>query len=262
MNPSFNDCVRFEQYAPHIAIVTINRPAARNAVNSDVCAGIAGAVARTESDPDIWITVLTGAGGQAFCSGADLRQVADGGMPALVSGANGFAGFVHATRVKPWIAAVQGAAIAGGFEIALACDLIVASTGASFGLPEVKRGIVAAAGGLFRLPRVIPRHIANELIMTGTAISAQRAFDLGIVNRLAETGEVMTAALQLAGEVCANAPLAVRESLAVSRQCFDATDAQLRHLSDQALEHMMQSQDYQEGPVAFLERRPPRWLAK
>jgi enoyl-CoA hydratase/carnithine racemase len=262
MSTEFGDAVLFERPSPHVAIVTINRPAARNAVNTEVCAGLAAALTKTESDPEIWITVLAGTGEQAFCAGADLRQVAAGGMPALVRGENGFAGFVHAARVKPWIAAIQGSAIAGGFEIALACDLIVASRSAAFGLPEVKRGIVAAAGGLYRLPRIIPRHIANELIMTGTAISAQRAFDLGIVNRLADPGGVIPAALQLAGEVCANAPLAVRESLTISRHCFDATDAQLRALSDQALDRMMDSEDYQEGPRAFLERRSPNWSAR
>lgn len=261
MTQSSNDSVRLERPSTHVALVTINRPAARNAVNLEVCEGIAAALAETESDSDIWISVLTGAGDHAFCAGADLRQVADGGMSALVRSDNGFGGFVHAIRAKPWIAAVQGAAVAGGFEIALACDLIVASERATFGLPEVKRGIIAAAGGLYRLPRVIPRHIANELIVTGTAISARRAYDLGIVNRLAEAGSAIDAAIQLANEVCANAPLAVRESLAISRRCFDATDAQLRSASDQALDRIMDSDDYREGPLAFLERRPPHWVA-
>ena len=167
--------VLFERAGAHVALVTINRPAARNAVNGAVAQGMEAAVRETEADPAIRAVVLTGAGDAAFCAGADLKEVSAGGGAALWTEGGGFAGFVFAPRTKLWIAAVNGAALAGGTEIALACDLVVAAESASFGLPEVKRGLIAAAGGLYRLPRALPRAIALELIATGGRIDARRA---------------------------------------------------------------------------------------
>jgi enoyl-CoA hydratase/carnithine racemase len=247
---------------PHVALVTINRPTARNAVNGGVALGLERAILASESDSAIWTIVLTGAGTHAFSAGADLKEVALGKMNTLYTPRGGFAGFVHAPRTKPWIAAVNGFAVAGGFEIALACDMIVASEDANFGLPEVKRGLIAAAGGLYRLPRALPRHLASELIATGATISALRCCELGLVNRTSAPAQSVTAAAELASEICANAPIAVRESLLVTRQSYDLSDEELRKLSESAQERVMQTEDFQEGPKAFIEKRAPDWRAR
>ena len=247
---------------PHVAVVTIDRPSARNAVNGAVTAGLERAILDTESSNEIWVTVLTGAGTQAFCAGADLKEVTMGKMNSLMTVEGGFAGFVHAQRVKPWIAAVNGAAVAGGFEIALACDMIVASEDARFGLPEVKRGLVAAAGGLYRLPRVLPRQVAMEFIATGETVEVRRAYELGFVNRIAGAGMAVETALLLASSICGNAPIAVRESLNVARQALDLTDRELRALSERAQDRIMLTEDFQEGPRAFIEKRAPRWAGR
>jgi enoyl-CoA hydratase/carnithine racemase len=244
----------------HIALITINRPDARNAVNGSVAIGLERALRETESSNDIWVVILTGAGKQAFCAGADLKEVAAGRMDSLITADGGFAGFVHAKRTKPWIAAVNGPAVAGGFEIALTCDMIVASADATFGLPEVKRGLVAAAGGLYRLPRVLPRQLAAELIATGETLSADRAHERGIVNRVSAPGMAVEMALQLAGSIRRNAPVAVRESLNIVRQALDLTDRELRILSDEAQERVMRTADFKEGPRAFIEKRTPTWV--
>jgi enoyl-CoA hydratase/carnithine racemase len=259
---SANDAVIATVIRPHVALITINRPAARNAVNGDVAQGLERAILASESTSDIWTIILTGAGTQAFSAGADLKEVSLGRMNGLYTVRGGFAGFVHARRTKPWIAAVNGFAVAGGFEIALACDMIAASEDASFGLPEVKRGLIAAAGGLYRLPRALPRQLANELIATGATISASRCKELGVVNRVCMPGQAVAAATELASAVCANAPLAVRESLQVTRQSFDLTDEELRKLSEAAQERVMQTEDFQEGPKAFIEKREPIWQAR
>jgi enoyl-CoA hydratase len=242
--------------------VTIDRQNARNAVNTDVTLGLAKAIERTEASVDIWVVILTGAGDKAFCAGADLKQVSAGGLGAMMTPEGGFAGFVYAPRTRPWIAAVNGVAVAGGFEIALACDMIVAVESAAFGLPEVKRGLVAAAGGLFRLPRALPRQLANELIATGGTIDAQRAHAFGIVNRVCAAGEAVTSATQLATSICENAPLAVRESLAVTRVALDLQTNQLRDLSNAAQDRIMQTADFQEGPQAFIQKRQPNWQGR
>lgn len=259
---SANDAVIVAVVRPHVALVTINRPAARNAVNGDVALGLERAVLAAESASEIWVVILTGAGTQAFSAGADLKQVSLGNMNALYTVRGGFGGFVHAPRTKPWIAAVNGFAVAGGFEIALACDMIVASEDASFGLPEVRRGLIAAAGGLYRLPRALPRQLANELIATGATITARRCRELGVVNRMCVAGQSVAAATELAAEICANAPIAVRESLQVTKQSLDLTDEQLRKLSEAAQERVMHTEDFQEGPKAFIEKREPNWHAR
>lgn len=254
-----SEAVVLEHVAPHLVLVTIDRAAARNAVNIAVTEGLTKAVLATESATDIWAVVLTGTGTQAFCAGADLKAVAAGGLDRLITAAGGFAGFVHAKRTKPWIAAVNGVAVAGGFEIAMACDMIVAAEDAGFGLPEVKRGLIAAAGGLYRLPRMLPKQLAIELIATGGMIPAARLFGLGLVNHLTASGRAVEAAVRLGAEICANAPLAVRESLAIARQALDCTDSELRVLSDEAQSRVMATDDFKEGPRAFIEKRPPSW---
>jgi enoyl-CoA hydratase len=247
---------------PHVALVTINRPEARNAVNVPVKDGIAKALEESELDDDIWCVVLTGSGGKAFSAGADLKEVAAGRALSLRTEQGGFAGFTHYPRMKPWIAAVDGFALGGGCEIALACDLIVATEHSLFGLPEAKRALIAAAGGIYRLPRALPRNIALELIATGGELSAARAHHFGMVNRLAPPGRVLETALQLAEAICVCAPVAVRESLKVARAAYDHDDATLRALSLEAMQRNWQSEDYKEGPRAFVEKRPPKWAGR
>jgi enoyl-CoA hydratase len=254
-----NDAVLIETLEDHIVQVTINRPEARNAINAEVAQSLAKAIEQTEQDPGVWVVILTGAGDGVFCAGADLKEISAGRGAGLSTEGNGFAGFVFAQRRKPWIAAVNGLALAGGCEIALACDMIVAADNGAFALPEVKRGLIAAAGGLFRLPRAIPRHVALELIATGDRLSARRAYEFGLVNRLVPAADVRDASLKLAGEVAANAPIAVRESLVVARQALELEDKSLRDLSEKAWHAIAQSEDFKEGPRAFIEKRAPRW---
>lgn len=243
----------------HVAVVTINRPSARNAVNGDVTRAMRTIVDETEDDPDTWVVLLTGAGGQAFSAGADLKEVGAGRIQSLMDEQNGFAGFVHAKRRKLWIAAVEGYALAGGFEMVLACDLVIASTGSSFGLPEVTRGLVASAGGLYRAPRALPRNVAIELVATGRTMTAARAYEVGLLNSVVPPGEALPAALALADEICRNAPLAVRESIGVARLAADLTDVELRRRSEAAQMRIVQTYDFQEGPRAFMEKRAPVW---
>lgn len=256
------DVILRERIASHIELVTLNRPAARNAINAEITEKLAASVADIELDDEIWVVVLTGAGGIAFCAGADLKEVSLGGMNRLYSPTGGFAGFVEARRTKPWIAAVDGFALAGGFELVLACDLCVASEQATFSLPEVSRGLIAAAGGVYRLVHAIPRAIALELIATAARINARRALELGLLNRLTKPGEAVPTAVELATAICENAPLAVRESLRIARQAADLDDASLMKLSVEAQRRLSQTQDFAEGPSAFLERRNPRWIGR
>lgn len=256
------EAVLFETIAPHVALVTLNRPEARNAVNGDVAQGLDAAVARVEDDPDIWLAILTGAGPHAFCAGADLKEVAAGRGAALYTERGGFGGFVRAARTKPWIAAAQGHALAGGLELLLACDMAVAAEGATLGLPEVKRSLVAAAGGVFRLPRYLPRAVAFEMIATGEPIIATRAAALGLINAAVPADAVMVAALALAARITVNAPIAVRESLAIARRALELDDAALWELSGAASQGIRHTEDFQEGPRAFIEKRAPRWVGR
>jgi enoyl-CoA hydratase len=193
----------------HIAVITINRPEARNAVNPDVANGIEEAIDRLEADPSVRVGILTGVP-PAFSAGADLKLISAGRGRELYTKRGGFGGITRRVRKKPIIAAVDGPALAGGTEIVLACDLVVASSAARFGLPEVKRGLVASAGGLFRLPRKIPFNLAMEWLLTGDPISAVRAHELGLVNSVVEPGHALGEARALAGRVCAQAPVAVQ----------------------------------------------------
>lgn len=254
--------VLFEVAAPRVALVTINRPEARNAVNGAVALGLEEAVERVEADGELWAAVLTGAGPHAFCAGADLKEVSAGRSASLSTEKGGFAGFVRAPRGKPWIAAAQGHALAGGLELLLACDMAVAAETATFGLPEVKRSLVAAAGGVFRLPRALPKAVALRMIATGEPVPAERAFHFGLVNEVVPAGEVRAAALALAEAVCANAPVAVRESLAIARRAAELDDAAAWDLSRAAGARIRETEDFREGPRAFVEKRAPRWTGR
>lgn len=249
----------------HVAVITINRPEARNAVNTDVAQGLEAAIDRLEADDDAWVGVLTGAQtdkGWIFSAGADLKQMSvdPGGMTTQKGG---FAGIVQRERTKPIIAAVDGPALAGGTEIVLACDLVVASETAVFGIPEVKRNLVAGAGGLFRLPRKIPRNIAMELALTGRLdFPAERAHHFGLVNHLTEEGNALTRAVELAEQITEAAPLAVRESRAIILAATDEPDEVGWKLSGDGMMKMFGTEDFSEGLNAFIEKRSPEWKGK
>jgi len=244
-----------------VATITLNRPEQRNAVDPALTLALEAAVERVEADPEVWLAVLTGAGPN-FCAGADLKALAAGRGAELSTAAGGFAGFVRYPRSKPVIAAVRGFALAGGTELVLACDLVVAASDAAFGLPEVTRGIVAAGGGLFRLPQAIPAARARELVLTGDRLPAEEAHSLGLVNRLVDAADVLTEARALADRICQNAPVAVRESLAVVRAAGELTETQGWARSAEAMTRAQQSEDAREGPRAFAEKRAPRWSGR
>ena len=245
----------------HVAVLTINRPEARNAVNGAVASSMEEHIDRVESDDDIWVAIVAG-NGPVFSAGADLKEIAAGNARSLGTQRGGFGGITNRERAKPFIAAVDGAALAGGCEIVLSCDMVVASHAARFGLPEVKRSLVAAAGGLFRLPRALPRNIAMEVALTGDPISAQRAYDLGLVNVLCEEGKALDEAKALAARIEANAPIAVRLSRRVVVEGVQADDADAWRLSAELSREVAQTEDYQEGPRAFIEKRAPRWTGR
>jgi enoyl-CoA hydratase len=249
----------------NLAVITINRPDARNAVNTAVAQGIEAAIDKMEADDEVWVGILTGARtgkGYIFCAGADLKQMSTD--PAgMNTQKGGFGGLVRRERTKPLIAAVDGPALAGGTELALACDLLVASRTAVFGIPEVKRNLVAAAGGLFRLPRKLPRNIAMELALTGRLdFPAERAHHFGWVNVLCEEGQALDAAKKLAAQICENAPLAVRESRRIILAATDQPDDVGWKMSGEGIGKMFGTEDFKEGLAAFVEKRAPRWKGR
>jgi enoyl-CoA hydratase len=245
----------------HVAVITLARPEARNAINATMASGIEAALDRYESDRSLWAAVLAGAG-PVFCAGADLKEIAVGNAGGLATSKGGFAGIVQRERAKPLIAALQGPALAGGCEIALACDMIVAAEDAYFALPEVKRSLLAVAGGLFRLPRAIGMTQAMEVILTGDPLSAKRAYELGMVNHLVPQDEVLDRAMTLAQTIASNAPLAVQASRNLAARAFAADDATLWREGFEAFQANMQTEDAKEGPRAFIEKRAPRWKAR
>ena len=245
----------------HRALITINRPEARNAVNADVASGIEAAIDRLEADDSLWVGILTGVP-PVFCAGADLKEINAGRFAALSTPQGGFGGITRKHRTKPIVAAVDGPALAGGTEIALACDLIVASANATFGIPEVKRSLAAAAGGLFRLPRRLPFNVAMEMTLTGDPIDAARAHHFGLVNVLCEAGEALDQARQLATRIEANAPVAVRASRQVVLAAMTEDEDTGWRLSAEAMATAMGSEDSKEGLIAFIEKRPPQWTGR
>jgi enoyl-CoA hydratase len=249
-----------------VALITLNRPDARNAVNGEVAQAMEVAIDRLEEDDQLWVGVIQanteGQERPVFCAGADLKAINSGEGAALSTARGGFAGFAYRERRKPVIVAVDGLATAGGCEIVLAADLVVATSRSAFGLAEVKRNLVAGAGGLFRLPRAIGQAAAMEAILTGEPIPAERAYELGLVSRLVEPGQATDAALEMAGRITAAAPLAVWASRKVVLAAAYETDDTLKRMTDDAMREVMSSEDIKEGLTAFIEKRPPNWQGR
>jgi crotonobetainyl-CoA hydratase len=250
----------------HVLLVTINRPQARNAVNAAVCIGVGDALEQADRDPAVRVVVLTGAGDKAFCAGADLKAIARGEQ-IIPAGYEqwGLAGWVSHPISKPTIAAVNGVAVGGGTEIVLASDLVVAADTAAFGLPEVQRGLVAGAGGAFRLVEQVPLRIGMEMLLTGDPIDAARALELHLVNRVVPAGEVVEAALALAEKIASNAPLSVQASKKIALGLVDGDRPAERagwDITTEAIKMTMGSADAVEGPRAFAEKRVPVWTGR
>ena len=251
--------VEYEKHG-RIAIISLNRPEARNAVSGELAQALEAAVDQLESDDEIWVGILRG-NGPVFCAGADLKAVASGNAN-LGPERGGFGGFVTLERTKPIIAAVEGPAVAGGCELVLACDLVVASSSASFGLPEVKRCLVAMAGGTARLPKRLPPNIAMEMALTGDTIDATRAHHYGLVNILCEPNDAVKEAMSLAERINANAPLAVRATRKAVREGALVDDLTGIKLAVELFRPIASSEDAKEGPKAFVEKRQPEWKAR
>jgi enoyl-CoA hydratase len=242
-----------------VLLVTLNRPDARNAVNTALAEGIAAALDDLDADAELTVGVLTGAG-KGFSAGMDLKAFVTGERPWV--GDRGFAGIVQRSARKPLIAAVEGFAMAGGLEIALACDLVVASRAARLGIPEVKRSLVAAAGALRRLPQRLPLGVAMEMALTGDPISAERAYDLGLVNRVTDPGGAVDAALELAAAIARNGPLALDATKEILLRQADWSVADFWREQGEIVAPVMSSEDAREGATAFSEKRDPVWKGR
>lgn len=256
MNPIPTVLVTQEE---NILVITIDRPAVRNAIDHRTSQALADAMDRLDNDPTVAVGILTGAGGH-FCSGMDLKAFVNGERIELPG--RGLGGMIETPPLKPIIAAVEGYALAGGFEIALACDLLVASENAVFGLPEVKRGLIAGSGGLIRLPQKIPRQIAMQYALTGDLMTASDARQWGLVNELTSAGQALAAAKVWAQKIAANGPVAVKMAKHVmSQSVYWSIDEQWTK-QNQVLETVIQSQDAREGAMAFNEKRTPVWAGR
>lgn len=242
-----------------VMIITLNRPKAKNAANKALADGVAAALDELESNNDLRVAILTGAGG-TFCSGMDLKAFITGELPVVAG--RGFAGMTEYRCKKPIIAAVEGYALAGGLEVAISCDMIVAGESSMYGIPEVKRGLAAAAGGLVKLPKQIPSRIAMELALTGDFITAQRAYELGLINHVVESGTALEAAKTLAAKIAANGPMAVAASMLVVASAQDWTTDTMIEKQNEIVNPVFGSEDAIEGATAFAEKRAPNWKGK
>lgn len=241
-----------------VLVITLNRPEARNAVNKDVATGLEAAVDHLEADDALWVGVLTHTG-PVFSAGADLKVVAAGRFQEMVTARGDFGGYVRRERTKPVIAALAGDALAGGCELAIASDLIVAGAGARMGVPEVKRSLLAMAGGVANLPRLVGEKVALEMAMTGEPIAVERLHALGLVNAVVDPEAVLDEAIALAERIAANAPLAVRASRAAILDGRDLAADDRWRLAMEKMMPLYTTQDFREGPRAFVEKRPPVW---
>ncbi len=246
----------------HVEILTINRPEARNAINGAVTRAFSSFMDELTDDEDCWVVIITGSGDKAFSAGMDLKAFSSGEGPEILEAKGGFGGLTRREFPKPMIAAVNGAALAGGLEVMLSCDLAVAAEHATFGIPEAKRGLIAGAGGLIRLPTRLPMTIALELAMTGDTIDAGRALALGLVNRVVAADDVLTEALALAERIAANAPLAVRYSKSVMKRAVGVPESEAWEINQEAVGLVFSSADALEGSRAFAEKRAPDWQGK
>jgi enoyl-CoA hydratase len=246
----------------HVEILTINRPEARNAINGGVSKAMSTIMDELADDTECWVVVITGSGDKAFSAGMDLKAFSSGEGGDIIGASGGFAGLTTREFAKPIIAAVNGSALAGGFEIMLSCDLVVAASHATFGIPEAKRGLIAGAGGLIRMPKRLPMAIALELAMTGDPIDAERALALGLVNKVVAPESLLDEALALAERIAANAPLAVRYSKSVMKRAAEVPESEGWAINTEAVGVVFSSADAMEGPVAFAEKRAPNWQGK
>jgi enoyl-CoA hydratase/carnithine racemase len=246
----------------HVEILTINRPEARNAINGGVSKAMSSIMDELADDADCWVVIVTGSGDKAFSAGMDLKAFSSGEGGDIIGASGGFAGLTMRDFPKPIIAAVNGSALAGGFEIMLSCDLVVAAEHATFGIPEAKRGLIAGAGGLIRMPKRLPMAVALELAMTGDPIDAERARALGLVNKVVPAASLLDEAVALAERIAANAPLAVRYSKSVMKRAADVPESEGWKINQEAVGIVFSSADAMEGPVAFAEKRPPNWQGK
>jgi enoyl-CoA hydratase/carnithine racemase len=246
----------------HIEILTINRPEARNAINGAVSRAMSSIMDELVDDDDCWVVILTGSGDKAFSAGMDLKAFSSGEGGDIMGARGGFGGLAQRDFPKPLIAAVNGSALAGGLEIMLSCDLVVTADHAMFGIPEAKRGLIAGAGGLIRLPKRLPIAVAYELAMTGDPIDAARAYALGLVNKVVPAASVLDEAIALAERIAANAPLAVRYSKSVMKRAAELPEGDGWKINQEAVNVVFSSADAQEGPLAFAEKREARWQGK
>ena len=244
-----------------IAVITLNRPEARNAMSPELSAALGEAFDQFEADDDLWVAILAG-NGRVFCAGADLKALSQGRTAGIITATEGFGRFARRHRDKPVIAAVDRPALAGGFELVLGCDLVVASTEAAFGLPEVKRSLVASEGGVTRLPRRIPTNIAMELALTGDTIDVRRAHGLGLVNVICQPGQALAEAKKLAERIVANPPLAVRAIRHSVLDGLETTEVEGFAIAAGYGREISQTQDFLEGPRAFVEKRSPVWQGR
>ncbi|MGA7836265.1 MAG: crotonase/enoyl-CoA hydratase family protein [Acidimicrobiales bacterium] len=243
----------------HVEILTINRPEARNAINRATALALGEALDDAEADDEVWVVVLTAAGDKAFSAGMDLKAFAAGEFPITEKG---FGGLTKRDFSKPLIAAANGSALAGGFEMMISCDMVIAADHAKFGIPEASRGLVAGAGGLIRLPKRVPIAVAYEMALTAEPIDAARAYELGLVNRVVPSAQVLEAAVALAERIAKNAPLAVRTSKDVMRRAVELSEDDAWVVSDEAFAEIGRSADAMEGAIAFAEKREPNWQGK